>query len=605
MTGMVLHFNYYQTKTHLEADVQKFQENTEFSLLQSMSLVDHGLLLFDQSLDHKLREPMDLFLLAYEESGGDPGRIDLEALKTSFGEGYELYIINSEGVIEYTTYPPDLLLDFSEVPWFFDHLTDIREGGVYVSDRLTFDLATGIDRKFVYHPTEDERYVLEISYRDDTIDEIRASLRYTDLAAEIVEMNPYLTGVRIFDIFGDEVGNSSYVPLDWRNEILDEVRSDGEPIQLSSPEGNMYSRYIYPDFTPHGSPAMMNLVAELTYTTEPIEQKLNYLFRTHLFFGGILVLIFGLLAFVATSRLTRPIDRLINDTDRIAGGDLNHQIAPSRLPELRSLSLSLQQMIDRLKGMMEQLQASEEELKVQNEELEQRVEDRTRELSVALAEQKRNSGALHMANTKLHLLTSVTRHDIQNKLLALRGYIDIALESNPDPTTSTILKEAGETAAAIGDHIAFTALYEKIGLDEPQWIPLQGLLKGLVKGPVTLVNECADFSIYADPMVELVFSNLMDNTLRHAHEATRVTLSCKETESGLTIIWEDDGPGVRDDLKEKIFERGVGNNTGFGLFLAREILGITNIPIRETGVEGEGARFEILVPNDSFRMNDK
>ncbi|RQD79880.1 MAG: hypothetical protein D5R99_06630, partial [Methanocalculus sp. MSAO_Arc1] len=288
MTGMVLHFNYYQTKTHLEADVQKFQENTEFSLLQSMSLVDHGLLLFDQSLDHKLREPMDLFLLAYEESGGDPGRIDLEALKTSFGEGYELYIINSEGVIEYTTYPPDLLLDFSEVPWFFDHLTDIREGGVYVSDRLTFDLATGIDRKFVYHPTEDERYVLEISYRDDTIDEIRASLRYTDLAAEIVEMNPYLTGVRIFDIFGDEVGNSSYVPLDWRNEILDEVRSDGEPIQLSSPEGNMYSRYIYADFTPHGSPAMMNLVAELTYTTEPIEQKLNYLFRTHLFFGGIL-----------------------------------------------------------------------------------------------------------------------------------------------------------------------------------------------------------------------------------------------------------------------------------------------------------------------------
>ena len=54
--------------------------------------------------------------------------------------------------------------------------------------------------------------------------------------------------------------------------------------------------------------------------------------------------------------------------------------------------------------------------------------------------------------------------------------------------------------------------------------------------------------------------------------------------------------------KEKIFERGYGKNTGLGLFLAREILSITGITIRETGKPGKGARFEIAVPKDAFHV---
>ena len=54
--------------------------------------------------------------------------------------------------------------------------------------------------------------------------------------------------------------------------------------------------------------------------------------------------------------------------------------------------------------------------------------------------------------------------------------------------------------------------------------------------------------------------------------------------------------------EEKIFERGYGKNTGLGLFLAREILSITGISIREAGIEGRGARFEMLVPKNGFRV---
>jgi len=39
-----------------------------------------------------------------------------------------------------------------------------------------------------------------------------------------------------------------------------------------------------------------------------------------------------------------------------------------------------------------------------------------------------------------------------------------------------------------------------------------------------------------------------------------------------------------------------------GLYLAAEILGITGITITENGVPGKGARFEIHVPSEDFRL---
>jgi len=104
-------------------------------------------------------------------------------------------------------------------------------------------------------------------------------------------------------------------------------------------------------------------------------------------------------------------------------------------------------------------------------------------------------------------------------------------------------------------------------------------------------------------MIEKVFSNLLDNTLRHGTGATRVHLSCEESGDVLRLIWEDDGCGIPADQKERIFERGVGGNTGFGLFLAREILAITGMTITETGEPGKGARFEMAVPDGSWRRD--
>jgi signal transduction histidine kinase len=82
---------------------------------------------------------------------------------------------------------------------------------------------------------------------------------------------------------------------------------------------------------------------------------------------------------------------------------------------------------------------------------------------------------------------------------------------------------------------------------------------------------------------------------------TEIAVRCEHASDELVIIVKDNGVGIAPEEKEKIFEKGYGKNTGFGLFLAREILAITGITIRKTGYAGVGARFEITVPREMWR----
>lgn len=106
---------------------------------------------------------------------------------------------------------------------------------------------------------------------------------------------------------------------------------------------------------------------------------------------------------------------------------------------------------------------------------------------------------------------------------------------------------------------------------------------------VALENEIPDgMEVFADPLITEVFFNLIDNSLRHGEKTTTIRFAFGIRDGNCVVVCEDDGDGVEPGLKEKIFERGFGKNTGFGLFLSREVLGITGITIRERGTRNGG-----------------
>ena len=218
-----------------------------------------------------------------------------------------------------------------------------------------------------------------------------------------------------------------------------------------------------------------------------------------------------------------------------------------------------------------------------------------------ISERKQAESALIRTNRQLNLLSGITRHDILNKVMALQAYLEFAGEESTGQTQAGFLKKASDAASAIQRQIEFTREYEQLGVHEPEWLAINALAGKIDDKQYPITCSCPGVSIYADPMTERVFYNLYDNTVRHAEGATRISVSCRPEGLGYLIIWEDDGCGVPDDMKEKIFKRGVGANTGLGLFLIREILAITGITIRENGVYGKGARFEMTVPAGEWK----
>ncbi len=116
--------------------------------------------------------------------------------------------------------------------------------------------------------------------------------------------------------------------------------------------------------------------------------------------------------------------------------------------------------------------------------------------------------------------------------------------------------------------------------------------------------ETGNLEIYADLLIEKVFFNLIENALRHGERVTEIHVSYRRTGKEVVLAFEDNGIGIPGQDKERIFTRGFGKNTGYGLFLAREILAITGITIKETGKVGKGARFEMTISECAYRFGN-
>jgi len=220
-----------------------------------------------------------------------------------------------------------------------------------------------------------------------------------------------------------------------------------------------------------------------------------------------------------------------------------------------------------------------------------------------ITERKKTDEALRLANRQLSLLSSITRHDINNKIMIILGYLGIAKKRFSDPAVEEYLKKIEAATQNIRDQIGFTRLYQDIGHHEPLWTELDTVLpRSQVPATIAMDTDVHGVEVFASPMLEKVFYNLLDNSIRHGERVTEIRVSYRKDGDMLIVTWEDNGVGIATEEKALIFERGFGKNTGLGMFLVREILSITDITIAENGEPGTGARFEIRVPADRFRV---
>ncbi len=349
---------------------------TEAYLEESLLLADRGLRLYDSSLDSQLEEAFSGYLDAYNRSAGDIGRINLTNLKESLNTGLsghlDLYIINESGVIVASTVPSVMHLDFRHYPDFYQAITRIRQGDGFVADRIvrsvvntTEGTVSGQLRKFAYMPTPDHAYLLELGLILEEFESQRSELSYVEVTQSIQAMNPSIERIRIFDINRNLLITQGVIPhTDVDRELLEEVFSTGRDREVTEPDRKYLLHYVYIDLHESSTASDMSMVAEITYTLEPLNNALSHMLLYYSLIGIIAVVMGIALAYFIARFLSTPINEIIEDVEQIAKGDLDHSIRTMPNPEFQRLEESINLMIKKIQAYSEELEREKAEIRI-------------------------------------------------------------------------------------------------------------------------------------------------------------------------------------------------------------------------------------------------
>ncbi len=211
-----------------------------------------------------------------------------------------------------------------------------------------------------------------------------------------------------------------------------------------------------------------------------------------------------------------------------------------------------------------------------------------------------------LVNEKLGVVGRLTRHDVRNKLSAVTGNIYLAKQTlPPDSESVNYLKETESAIDQIERIFDFARMYEQLGAEELSDVDVGksfdvaiSLLQDL--GKIEIENDCKGCLVLADSLLEQLFYNLMDNSLKHGEKVSKIRLYCKTEKDRLKLVYEDNGIGIPEGEKENIFGEGYGKGTGVGLHMITIMCNIYGWSIQETGKQGKGAQFTITIPKTSF-----
>lgn len=274
----------------------------------------------------------------------------------------------------------------------------------------------------------------------------------------------------------------------------------------------------------------------------------------------------------------------------------------------------------------------EEALKEEKDRLESRVAERTSQLQLtneglrkeikkrqSIEKKLREYGdELERSNKELEEFAYISSHDLQEPLRKIQAFGDLLVEEHGDSLgegseyLQRILSSANRMSRLIDDLLTFSRVTTKPAQPKPVHLTqiVQDTLadlderikkeKGSVKITGTLPTVNAD-----ETHMRQLFQNLISNALKfHAPDTPPIVkIAAKVKDQKCTISIEDNGIGIDDKHKEKVFAvfqrlntRQAFEGTGIGLAVCRKIVQRYNGTIEIESQLGKGTTFIITLP---------
>jgi two-component system sensor histidine kinase KdpD len=213
------------------------------------------------------------------------------------------------------------------------------------------------------------------------------------------------------------------------------------------------------------------------------------------------------------------------------------------------------------------------------------------------------------------LFSSVT-HDLRTPLASITASVSGLLEPGMSLTPGdrrelleTIRQEADRLNRLVGNFLDLSRM--RAGAFTPSRTPaaLEEVIEGVVARLEPLLRGHEVHLMLRDNLPEIpvdvlqidqVLTNTLENAARFSPAGRRITVTAARWDGGVQIRITDQGPGVPDDQRERLFEpfvRGEGSTgTGLGLAISRAIVEGHGGTIRIAGAPGGGTAVIIELP---------
>lgn len=330
------------------------------------------------------------------------------------------------------------------------------------------------------------------------------------------------------------------------------------------------------------------------------------------FFGIALLCLFLVLImyYFITAGITNPLRDMVVATEKIAQGDLSHEMKVQSRDEIGHLALSFNQMVKNLKN-------AHQELKEWGKTLEKRVAERTEELRKAQYQLIQSEKLASLGK-----LAAVVAHEINNPLAGVLTYIKLLLrimKRKPFPLDritemgnylSMMDTEMGRVTRIVKDLLTFSRqskpeienaninniLEKSLSLLENK-LKLQNIkLHSMLDSTLPLVP--CDFS-----QIQQTLMNIIINGSEAMPQGGELTVkSCHLPEEGFVKIEiSDTGTGISEEHITKIFDpffstKESGKGVGLGLSIVYGIINEHKGSIVVRSKLGKGATFVVKLP---------
>ena len=301
---------------------------------------------------------------------------------------------------------------------------------------------------------------------------------------------------------------------------------------------------------------------------EEVDDSIDALLPPLLVGLPLLLLLVGGTTWMVATRALAPVERIRSEVDRITGDQLERRVPepPSR-DEIYRLATTMNQMLARLE---------------------------------------------HSSDRQRQFVADAS-HELRSPLSSMRQTAEVA-KAHPGALpegelAEAVLEEGARMQRLVEQLLLLTRADEGAVARNPRDVDVDDLVRGEARrlrdrGLEIDVSQVHHARVRGDePALGQVVRNLVDNAARHAHSV--VAVSVDEGPDNVEVTVEDDGPGVPEDQRARVFERFVrldearardDGGSGLGLAIVEEIVRAHGGSVAVSSSSRGGARFVVRLP---------